>query len=426
MPAGQRYGANALGGTADLSPIQDPCMSPRRFVVPMVVLAVLGFGVRQVSSMPAFARRYQLSCVQCHQPFPRATAFGEAFAGNGFRLAPGEDPPDTVSTGDELLLLQRSLPLAVRADAQVQLFSNGETATDFQAPWVLKVISSAPLSRDLSYYFYFLLSERGEVAGIEDAFVYWNDLAGRPVDVAVGQFQVSDPLFKRELRLMSEDYVVYRARIGDQAIDLTYDRGIMLLADVAGFGLTAEVVNGNGIGPAGPTRRLDDNALKNVFAHVTRDLVPGVARLGAMGYSGRTDGRSLAGDAVRSETWMAGGDASLTLGAVDLNLQYVHREDKRPTFTPGEPDAITDGGFVEAIVAPATSRTYGFALYNRVECDQPLLDPRLGGPANVTQFESVAAGIGYLVARNARVQFEAGYDLENEDMRATLGMTLAY
>ena len=77
-------------------------------------------------------------------------------------------------------------------------------------------------------------------------------------------------------------------------------------------------------------------------------------------------------------------------------------------------------------MTPATSRAYGFALYNRVKCDQPLLDPRLGGPANVTLFQSVAAGIGYLVSRNARVQLETGYDIENEDARATLGMTLAY
>ena len=242
----------------------------------------------------------------------------------------------------------------------------------------------------------------------------------------MGQFQVSDPLFKRELRLMFEDYVVYRAHVGDQAIDLTYDRGLMLLADVAGFGLTAEVVNGNGIGPAEPDRRLDDNALKNVFGHVTRDLVPGTARLGVMGYSGRTDGLDPGGATVRSETWMAGADATISTGPLELNLQYVHREDKLPTFTPGEPDAVTDGGFAEAILSRPESRTYGFALYNLVDCDQPLLDPRLGGPSNLRRFQSFGAGFGYVVSRKPRVPFEAGYDNESEATRATLGMTLAY
>jgi hypothetical protein len=242
------------------------------------------------------------------------------------------------------------------------------------------------------------------------------------VDLAAGQFQVSDPLFKRELRLMFEDYAVYRARVGDSSVDLNYDRGLMLIADAAGFTLTFELVNGNGIGGAGSNRRLDDNAFKNVFGHVTRDLLPGTARLGAMGYAGRQDGPG----GVRSEVWMAGADATLSAGALELNLQYLHREDRRPTFTPGEPDAVTDGGLAELLIVPEDRRVYGFALYNHVQCDQPLLDPRAGGPANVTRFQTLAAGVGYLVARNVRLQLEAGYDLEVETGRGTLGMSLAY
>jgi hypothetical protein len=390
------------------------------------LLLYLGLSVRQALSMPAFARRYEISCGECHHPFPKVKAFGEMFAGHGFRMAPGEDPRDTVATGDDQLVLSRSIPLAVRADAQAQLFANGETTTDFQTPWALKIISSAPLTKDLSYYFYFLLDERGETAGIEDAFVYWNDIAGRPVDLAAGQFQVSDPLFKRELRLMFEDYIVYRTHVGEQSIDLTYDRGLMLMADVAGFGVTAELVNGNGLGAAGSDRRYDDNAFKNLFGHVTRDLAPGFARLGAMGYLGRTDGESPGGSVVESETWMAGADATLNAGPLEVNLQYIHREDRSPTFTPGEPDAMTDGGFVELIVAPEGNRHYGFALYNRVDCNAPLLDPGLGGAAPLSRIQTVAAGVGYLVARNVRLQLESGYDIESDATRVTVGMTLAY
>jgi hypothetical protein len=401
-------------------------MNRRRLAALGMALTASALAVCQAVSMPAFARRYGVSCAQCHHPFPRATDFGETFAGNGFRMMRGEEPPDTVATGDPLLTLQRTLPLAVRVDAQAQLFTNGETAGDFQTPWLVKIISSAPLTNDLSYYFYFLLNERGETPGIEDAFVYWNDIGGRPVDLAAGQFQVSDPLFKRELRLMFEDYAIYRARVGEQAIDLTYDRGLMLMADAGGATFTVELVNGNGIGAAGATRRLDDNAFKNVFGHLTRDVIPGRARLGSMGYIGRSDGLGPGSGTVRSETWMVGADATLSGGPVDVNLQYLHREDRRPTFTPGETDAVTDGGFVELIVAPEERRTYGFALYNHVQCDRPLLNPRAGGPTNVTRFQTAAAGIGYLVARNARVQFEVGYDIESETGRATVGMTLAY
>src|SRR3546814_13507529 len=56
--------------------------------------------------------------------------------------------------------------------------------------------------------------ERGEVAGLEDAYLQFNDVLGSGVDVIAGQFQVSDPLFKRELRLEYEDYMPYRVRVG--------------------------------------------------------------------------------------------------------------------------------------------------------------------------------------------------------------------
>ena len=82
-------------------------------------------------------------------------------------------------------------------------------------PYNLKILSGGTLFKGVSYYFYFFLFERGEVGGIEDAFIYFNDIAGAPLDIQVGQFQVSDPLFKRELRLTFADYLIYRTKPGD-------------------------------------------------------------------------------------------------------------------------------------------------------------------------------------------------------------------
>ena len=80
--------------------------------------------------------------------------------------------------------------------------------TDLQTPLNLKILSGGPISNKISYYFYFFLFERGEIGGVEDAFVYFNDIANVPVDAAVGQFQVSDAMFKRELRLEYQDYAI--------------------------------------------------------------------------------------------------------------------------------------------------------------------------------------------------------------------------
>ncbi len=382
------------------------------------LLLVLPTGSAQ--AIPAFARRYKVSCSLCHNVIPALNDFGENFAGNGFRLAPREESPGILDTGDGMLSLLDQFPLAARLDAYVQGYANGNAVTDFETPYGLKILSSGAISKSLSYYFYAFLFERGEVGGVEDAFLYVDDIGGAKIDVAVGQFQMSDPLFKRELRLEFEDYAVYRAQVGDAPADLTYDRGIMAMADVAGFTITGEIVNGNGKGAALPNRRFDSDGGKDVLVHITRDITDGV-RLGAFGYYGRA--RS---SGIRNETSMFGADGTLSHGALEFNVQYIHREDDHPTFALSEPRAKLDGGFGELLVRPPDSPWYGFALYNVVSTNRPLLDVRLGGPSNVDRYESVSVGVGRLLQRNLRVTTELTYDIELEEGRWTLGFVSAF
>ena len=371
-------------------------------------------------AIPAFARRYKVTCALCHNPFPTLTEFGDRFAANGYRMVSGEATPDTIGTNDPLLSLPDKLPLAVRLDLYAQAYANGKAATDFQSPYGLKLMSGGAISKKLSYYFYTFLAERGEVGGIEDAFIHINDIGNRPFDLALGQYQVSDPLFKRELRLEFEDYAVYRARVGDVPVDLMYDRGLMAAAQVAGFTLTGEIINGNGIGPAQSDRHFDNDAAKNFFLHATRDLVGGV-RLGLFGYTGRSSA-----DGIRNQTKMVGADATLSRGIFELNGQFIHRTDSRPTYTRGEPEVALDGGFGELIVRPPGGRWYGFGLYNLVTTDQPLLNVRLGGPTEVRRHETISAGIGRLERRNFRWTAEAGYDTQQEVWRWTFGFVTAF
>lgn len=63
---------------------------------------------------------------------------------------------------------------------------------------------------------------------------------------------------------------------------------------------------------------------------------------------------------------------------VTLRGQFIHREDASPTFTLGEPKAITNGGFGEALWHRSGSRWYGIALYSLIDTSEPLLDVGLG------------------------------------------------
>ena len=377
------------------------------------------------SEIPVFARRYRVSCSLCHTAVPKLSAFGEQFAGNGFRMASEEPPRDTIDTGDDLLRLYRDLPLAIRLDAYANAYANGHLKTDWQTPLNLKVMSGGPISSKISYYFYFLLFERGEIGGVEDAFVYFDDIANVPVDAAVGQFQVSDAMFKRELRLEYQDYAIYRARVGALPTDLTYDRGVTVAADFAGFTLTGTLVNGNGKDPADESLHFDNDYLKNAFGHLSRDVLP-FLRLGAMGYYAPQRATLEDGSEVQNQTWMLGGDATVTLGSVEINAQYIHREDDTPTFTLSEPKAITNGGFGEVILHPAGARWYVLGMYNYIDTNRPLLDVRLGGPAGLTRYQAATAGVGYLLRRNFRIMAEGTWDVELKESRWTLGLTTAF
>lgn len=371
------------------------------------------------SAIPVFARRYRVSCQLCHNPVPSLTAFGEQFAANGFRMSPGESPRDTITTGDDELWLPRELPLAIRLDAYAQAYSGGNTVTDFQGPYTLKLLGSGAISQKLSWYVYALLLERGEYGGVEDAYVQVNDIGGKPVDLMVGQFQVSDPLFKRELRLMFEDYAVYRARIGDETMDLTYDRGVMAVADVAGFTLSATVTNGNGIGAAQGDRHFDNGAGKVFAFRASRDLVPAL-RIGGFALGSRHTS-----DGFTNRATMLGGDATLSQGALEMNLQYLRREDDDPMFAGGDV-VVSEGGFAELLYRPAASRWFAFGLYNLVTADAPLLNVRMGGPAGIERYESFSAGVGYNARRNFRVSTEVTRDVEQKATRWTAGFVTAF
>ena len=167
-------------------------------------------------------------------------------------------------------------------------------------------------------------------------------------------------------------------------------------------------------------RRFDGDGGKDVLLHVTRDVAKGVP-LGGFGYYGRATS-----DGIRNETSMVGADGTLSHSALEFNFQYIHREDDRPTFSIGEPRAKLDGGFGEVLVRPAGSRWYGFALYNLVTTNRPVLNVRLGGPPNVDRYETVSAGIGRLIQRNLRVTTELTYDIEQEEGRWTLGFVTAF
>ncbi len=366
-----------------------------------------------VGAIPAFARKYRMSCKTCHAPIPRLKSYGDEFAGNGFVLKDKDAPRYFVDTGDKDLDLIREFPLAIRFEGFIKHQTETDKEVDFTAPYNLKLLSGGSLAKNVTYYFYFFFSERGEVAGIEDAFLMFNDVGNTELDVYVGQFQVSDPLFKRELRLPYEDYRIYRLKVGDSRIDLAYDRGIMLTYGFeTGTDVVVELLNGNGIGEADANRTYDDDKYKTGAGRLSQDVGEFV-RVGGFGYYGRE-----AADGFTNEVWMLGPDATIGNDRIRLNVQYLERHDGNPLFVAGDANEVESrGGLAEVVLMPHgdRGRWYVLGLYNRVNCD---LDDN--------DYESITAHAGYMLRTNIRLVAENTYDIASEENRFVIGFVAAY
>jgi len=390
----------------------------------IITLSIIAITIlsSDIFAIPAFARKYNMSCKTCHEPFPKLKPYGNEFAGNGFQLQDKDAPRYYVDTGDDYLSLIRDVPLAMRLEGYVTYNQGNTEQPDFTAPIVFKLLSGGAITTDISYYVYYIL-ESGEPGKIEDAWFMFNNLFNTELDFTIGQFQVCDPLFKRELRLTKDDYYIYKVKPGYSDVDLTYDRGIMLAYGFdTGTNLTLEVVNGNGIGEAFPSGDFDNDKYKNPFLSISQDVGDNL-RIGAMGYWGKEEQEyyDLNEEEYlypQNELWMLGADATIDFEPLQLNVQYIFRNDNNPYFYYMNPEKVeTQGGFAELIFRPdgGESNWYGVALFNWIDSYESSLD--------LTQLTLHG---GYLLRRNIRLVLEFTHDFTNDYGQVELGFVTAF
>ena len=371
------------------------------FTITILALTILTIITSDIFAIPAFARKYNMSCKTCHSPFPALKPYGDEFAGNGFQLKDKDAPRYYVETGDEDLSLIRDFPIAARLEGYVTYNKEKSEQSDFYAPLLFKLMTGGAITKDVAYYVYYIL-ESGEPGKIEDAWFMFNNLFGTELDFTIGQFQVCDPLFKRELRLTRDDYYIYKVRPGASMVDLTYDRGIMFnYGFESGTDLVVEVINGSGIGEEFMSGTFDNDKYKNLFGRISQDAGEHL-RIGAMGYWGKEKQESPNGPIETSqstnELWMLGGDATVDFDPFELNIQYVERKDDNPSFYYYEKETIkTRGAFGELIFRPEGDESdwYSVALFNWIESDQTDLN-----------LKQLGIHFGYLLRRNIRLVAE--------------------
>ena len=395
------------------------------FTLLVLTFIVVTFLANDIFAIPAFARKYNMTCKTCHSPFPKLKPYGDEFAGNGFVLKDQDAPRYFVETGDPELSLIRDLPLAMRLEGYVTYNQGNTQQSDFTTPVFIKLLSGGAISNSLSYYVYYIL-ENGERGKIEDAWLMFNNVAGSELDLSLGQFQVCDPLFKRELRLTKDDYYIYKVRPGASNVDLTYDRGIMLTYGFeSGTDLALQVVNGSGIGEGFMGGNFDDDKYKNFMGRISQDVGEHV-RIGAMGYYGKEarefDDVTTGINSLENELYMFGGDATISIEPIELNVQYVERNDNDPFFHNSQEigypvDLKTRGAFAELIYLPKgdDSKWYAVGLFNWIESDFSELN-----------YKTLSGHLGYVFRRNIRMVVEANYDFKQEYTKFGVGIITAF
>lgn len=394
----------------------------KKLTLTIFLILVTAFLANDIFAIPAFARKYNMSCKTCHSPFPYLKGYGDDFAGNGFQLEDKDAPRYYVPTGDDKLDLIRDFPIAVRIQGFVTYNDENENQWDIGAPSGFKVMTGGAITTDVAYYVYYIL-ENGEVGKIEDAWLMFNNLFSTELDFTIGQFQVCDPLFKRELRLTNEDYEIYKVRPGKSSVDLTYDRGVFAnYSFPTSTDLVFELVNGSGISELNPNNLFDSDKFKNVLGRISQDLGDSF-RLGAFVYYGNEIGTSDTIRTYENEITFWGIDATVGIEALELNLQYGNRNDSNPFFVgirapeDTKQNLKTYGGFAELVFRPEGDESdwYTAVLYNQINSDD-----------KEAEYRTLALHLGYVLRRNIRLIGEFTFDIKKKFERLAVGFVTAF
>lgn len=402
-----------------------------RHIVPLLLLLLTSGLLIPVTgeAMPVFARKYNLSCNACHSAFPRLNAFGEQFVANNLKL-PNWKEAATKDVGDPLLALPDSVPLAIRAQAFVQSrdgkaideisgATEADASTDIQSPYLIKLLSSAPLSEHITYYFYGIFAEKGGNGEtlIEDAWFRHDDVFGSGVDMMLGQYQVSDLMFPRETRLTFQDFMAYRMA------GITYDRGIQFGRAIGPLDISVGVVNGNGVtsnfainspGYKRADRLFDSDNNKSAYGRLGLEVGP--MGIGLFGLSGKQRSVAIGNAGLDSgdrdtDKQVVGLDLS---GDIDGKLYWFAQGlwSRWDGFLDAAPDKKYEwfGGFA-GVDYVASDRWVYSLLYNYADAgDLKNTDTIYEG----IDMRSLTLGASYYFMRNVKGVIEVNYDMLDE------------
>lgn len=336
----------------------------RRLITASVIFGFLMLAIfaSDTSAIPAFARKYETSCVTCHIGYPKLNAFGEAYRLNGFQY-PEDDADQTkdepTSLGSEAYKrvfpnavwpshIPGTPPLAIRVGSGFNYDRNEQIKTSFVAP-SLNLMAAGTMGENIGFYAGAHLFEEGEVGSIDRAYMQISNilapqLGAYTLNLRIGQFIPNVVPFANHRGLAltpyafntysatSEGFTIGHAHEGDSFGIETFQLGVELSGIVKhrfrwGVGLV------NGSGPGEETNSAKDGYFRAAYKY------------GGMGFDGSGGGADESG-----RNWV---DNSFTLGG----FAYLGSNSNEGTAGPG--DLKRDRYGVDVNVWIANSNLFG-------------------------------------------------------------------
>jgi hypothetical protein len=353
----------------------------RRIGGPLVAVGILLAGVQPVYGIPAFARKYNLRCSDCHEAWPKLNNFGQTFKDNGYQLMTGRDAP-IYQQASYFPIMFRSMPLWHRefnnriatdiipgkpASGQVE---SKVTTSGFNISGI-DIWTAGTLYKNISFAVQPVLDNSGNLHLLTYFVRFDNLLGSRWLNLTVGKFAL-DTLISEDRELMQSNtggfYQNYHfTPIGDRASFGLGDH--QLGAELMGHSIndytrySISVLSSNDGQPDTTSSSYD------VYADFTQGFeLPrlGLQRIGAYGYLGErptffqtSNGVPITGTGMGNRSFSRTGLYGVWyLGKFDFSTFYLHgqdnvflgngvRADQPFNLPPGAAGPTWNGGFVE-------------------------------------------------------------------------------
>jgi hypothetical protein len=348
-------------------------------------------------AIPAFARRYGVECIFCHDGFPKLNAVGQRFKERGFRL----QKEDNFDVSRWL----KSVPITVRAEGN-RTFVEG--ADSFNTGFI-KAISAGNLGSKLSYWVddaEAISSGNASNTQPDNAWLRYEVLSGNRLYAKGGRFELDLPFTAvRSPHLFP--YEIYTDNTGFETEGLgTYKDGLELGGDLPrDVHWSASVVKGHSDTPEGGSAGFNPDFFLRGTKRWDRN------RAGAFAYFG-TSTLAIAPFQWNDQIVRVGADLSVWIDRLNLYGVYMYGHNSNSLATNAFPSgtgigASFNGGFVQADYQP---KDY-LALTLRLNV---VSKPVVGDTGPNESFASLFPGFQLFIFEHGKVSFEYGFQNQGQ------------